>query len=190
MGDKNGVPFAQECHEDFLRRGGVLQRDQTLRYGESFPLGRVVQGAYVDNLLVAGIIPKERAFCTPGHAAEFPHCRSDGGHMEDSETFARAIAAYDAAGAEKADEKITSFDSRFTSWSIEIDGHLGRVSVSADKRRQSFRLAFGVLLSGQVTKATLQSLVGMLVDPLMQRRQLMCSLVETYLFDRVHDGRS
>ena len=182
MGDKNGVPIAQECHEEILRRGGVLQPEQTLRYGQSFPLSKVVQGAYVDDLMIAGIVPRERSHCKPGHAVACEHCRADGGHMPDVATFGRAIAAYDAVGAQKAAEKITDFSTCFTCWGTEVDGERGRVSVSADKRRQALRLTFAVLLGGLVTKATLQSLVGTLVYPLMHRRQLMCSLVETYTF--------
>ena len=58
MGDKNGVPFAQECHEEILRRNGFLQKEQTLRHGASFPLSRVIQGAYVDDLIIAGLVPE------------------------------------------------------------------------------------------------------------------------------------
>ena len=153
MGDKNGVPIAQECHEEILRRGGVLQPEQTLRYGQSFPLSKVVQGAYVDDLMVAGIVPRERSHCKPGHAEGCVHCRSDAGHMPDIDTFERAIAAYDAVGAQKAAEKITDFSTCFTCWGTEVDGDRGRVAVSAEKRRQSFRLTLAVLLSGLVTKA-------------------------------------
>ena len=102
--------------------------------------------------------------------------------MADQQAFARALQAYDAAGAQKADDKIVDFSTRFTCWGTEVDGDAGRVAVAADKRRQSFRLTLALLLSGRATKSVLQSLVGTLVHPLMHRRQLMCSLLETYVF--------
>ena len=68
MGDKNEVPFAQECHEEMLRRNACLQKEETLRYGASLPLGRVIQGAFVDDLIVAGVVARDRAACTPWHA--------------------------------------------------------------------------------------------------------------------------
>jgi hypothetical protein len=63
MGDKNGVPIAQEAHENILKRFDCLDPEETLRFGQSFPLSKVIQGAYVDDLLIAGKVPIARAPC-------------------------------------------------------------------------------------------------------------------------------
>ena len=45
MVDKNGVPIAQEAHVTILKRFGCLDPEETLRFGQSFPLSRVIQRA-------------------------------------------------------------------------------------------------------------------------------------------------
>ena len=102
--------------------------------------------------------------------------------MPDVQRFRRALASYEAAGAETSTEKVIDFSETFTAWGTEVKGSEGRVAVSDDKRRQVFRLIFGVLLSGHVSKHSLQSLLGSIIYPLMHRRELMCCLTEIFVF--------
>ena len=145
------------------RRCPAAAKKETLRYGASFSLGRVIQGAYVDDLISAGLVPRERAACTPGHASDCPHCREDGGLLPDVETLQWAMDSYAMAGAEVAEGKTTPLSNRFTAWGTDVDGLRGVVGVGADKRRQTFGLCVAVILSGRLYKSTLRSLVGTLV---------------------------
>ena len=86
-----------------MRRNGCLQKEQTLRYGVSFPSSRVIQGAYVDDLIIAGLVPQGRAACLPVHSSECLHCRDDGGNLPDVVTLQRALDSYKLAGAEMAE---------------------------------------------------------------------------------------
>ena len=159
----NGVPIAQEAHENILKRFDCLDHEETLRFGQSFPLSKVIQGAYVDDLLIAGKVPIARAPCLPGHDASCPLCSSDAGVMPDVQRFRTALPAYEAAGAETSTEKAIDFSETFTAWGTEVKGREGRVAVCSDKRRQVFRLLFAVLLSGHVSKHSLQSLLGSII---------------------------
>ena len=100
MGDNNEVPIAQEAHENILNRFECLDPEEALRFGRSFPLSKGIQGAYVDDLLIAGKVPLARALCLPDHDASCPLCAGDAGVMPDVQRFRTALAAYEAAGAE------------------------------------------------------------------------------------------
>ena len=116
------------------------QKKQTLRHGASFPLSRVIQGAYVDALIIAGLVPQERAACTPGHSSECSHCRDDGGILPDVVTLQRALDSYTSVGAEMAEGKATPLSLQSTAWVTDVDGMRGVVGVGVDNRRQTFRL--------------------------------------------------
>ena len=53
MGDVNGCDIAQAVHESVLQQAGLLAPSDTLVYGEPVPVGRVWEGIYLDDLLVA-----------------------------------------------------------------------------------------------------------------------------------------
>ena len=139
-------------------------------------------GAYVDDLLIAGKVSRARARCLPNHDASCPLCLQDAGVVPDAQRFRGALASYEAAGAETSTEKVIDFSETFTAWGTEVKGSEGRVAVSDGKRRQVFRLMFGVLLSGHVSKHSLQSLLGSIIYPSMHRRELMCCLTEIFVF--------
>ena len=145
-----------------------------------------IQGAYVDDLLIAGKVPIARALCLPGHDASCPLCACDAGVMPDVQRFRMALAAYGAAGAETSADKVIDFSETCTAWATEVKGREGRVAVCDDKRRQVFRFMFAVFLGGHVSKHFLQLLLGSIIYPLMHRRELMCCLTEIVCFCRTH----
>ena len=102
--------------------------------------------------------------------------------MPDVQRFRRALASYEATGAETSTEKVIDFSETFSAWGTEVKGSRRRVAVSDDKRRQVGRFIFGVLLSRHVSKHSLQSLLDSIIYPLMHRRELMCCLTEIFVF--------
>ena len=102
--------------------------------------------------------------------------------MPDVQRFRTALAAYEAAGAETSADKVIGFSETLTAWGTEVKGREGRVAVCDDKRRQVLRLMFVVLLSGHVSKHSLQSLLGSIIYPRMRRRELMCFLADIFVF--------
>ena len=86
------------------------------------PFFAVIQVAYVDDLIIAGLVPQVRAACTPGHSSECPHCRDDGGNLSDVVTLQRALDSYKLAEAEMAEGKATPLSTQFTAWGTDVDG--------------------------------------------------------------------
>ena len=182
MGDRNGVAFAQECHEYMLRAGDLLGVEQTLRFGESFPKTQLVEGAYVDDHVFALQVPLARMKCTPGHDDSCEHCRDDGGRLEDVIAVEQLEETYAKHGAEQSREKSTRYLSEFVAWGTTVNGLSGQVSVALDKRRQLARLAYAVCKRGFASKPILLSLVGSLVHPIMHCRTMMSIFSEVYIF--------
>ena len=182
MGDKNGVPFAQEAHEFMLRSQGLLGPDVCLRFGASPPLGDVWQGAYVDDFVVSLRAPLHRLGCYPDHSATCSHCKLDGGRLKDVDVTEKLVTAYESFDATRSADKATRFKETFTAWGTTVEGRAGRVGVSLDKRRQISRLAYAVARYGYSTRTVLESLVGTIVHPFMHARHLMSTLLHTYPF--------
>ena len=182
MGDRNGVPFAQETHEFMLRAAGLLKADVTLRFGQSVPRGPLWEGAYVDDHIFALQLPLDRMSCTPGHSPSCVHCTADGGQLSDVAGVEKLASTYAAHGAERSVEKERRFETNFVAWGTTVEGRRGRVSVDIAKRQKIARLAFSLALYGSATKAVLRSMVGSLVHPFMHRRCLMSILSSTFHF--------
>ncbi len=52
MGDTNGCDVAQAVHEHILENSGLLQPEHKLTYGNPVPQTNLLEGAYLDDLLV------------------------------------------------------------------------------------------------------------------------------------------
>ena len=155
MGDRNGVPFAQETHEFMLRAAGLLGVDSTLRFGKSVPRGNLWEGAYVDDHVFALQVPLERMQCVPGHSASCEHCHGDGGYLPDVLGTEKLEQTYVDHGAEQSLEKRSRYKQDFVVWGTGIEGRRGRVGVEKPKRQKIARLVFSVALHGSC------SLVGL-----------------------------
>ena len=108
MGDRNGVPFAQEAHEEILRRSGLMRDENVLQYGGSTPHTDVWEGTYVDDHILSLRVPLNRMKCTPGHDSQCPLCAADDGMLPD----ARMVEGYERFGAERSAEKEVRFAER------------------------------------------------------------------------------
>ena len=58
MGDFDSTDIAQEVHMAALRKVGGLHEPGVLRWLHLSPLSDIVQGVYIDDGLVVGIVPK------------------------------------------------------------------------------------------------------------------------------------
>ena len=179
MGDRNGVPFAQEAHEFMLKAAGLLDGHCTLRYGASAPLGPSWEGAYVDDHVFAQELGLERLRCQPG-VCDCAFCAVDSGELPDVVAVRALEATYARHGAARAVEKEVRHATDFTAWGTRVEGRRGRVSVDIEKRVKVARLTYAVARRGSCTQNVLRSLAGFLVHPLMHRRSLMSSLSAIY----------
>ena len=57
MGDLNSVDVAQTVHECVLRKYGCLDPKSHSKYGCPVPKCKTLEGVYVDDRLVVGIVP-------------------------------------------------------------------------------------------------------------------------------------
>ena len=57
LGDRNSTDIAQEVHMEALRKGGDLHEPGASRWRHPFPLSDTLQGVYIDDGFVAGIVP-------------------------------------------------------------------------------------------------------------------------------------
>ena len=58
MGDLNAVDIAQEVHLEVLRDHGAFHEEGHLRWACPLPLSGVLQGIYIDDGCIAGIVPR------------------------------------------------------------------------------------------------------------------------------------
>ena len=154
-GDKNGVAFAQECHEYMLKVNGLLTPMVTMRYGASAPLTKVWGGAYVDDHVVSLKMPLECLGCGPALCGGCKHCQFAPAELADVKLTEALVSTYDGFGAERSIGKGQRSQSFFTAWGTHVDGIRGRVSVHADKRRQVSRLIFALIRVGHCSKLVL-----------------------------------
>ena len=167
MGDLNACDVAQAVHEAVLRKHGVLDPANTLRYGEHVPESDLWEGTYLDDLLIAQRItlpydiPLDGSFEPP--AAQV--------NDQDFEQVIAAEAAYEAAGLERAVHKAFRFEPHFRAWGAEVDGVRGRVGAPRDARRQVWMLLFKVVTGGWCSREVLQKVVGYLAFVFQYRRE-------------------
>ena len=104
MGDSNSVDVAQATHVGLLQKAGCMSDKDALRYGQPLPRGHVLEGVYVDDHLVVGIVPKH--LC---------HVRSG----PDVDLIDASCAAYKAAKAPVSSSKTFDCKTDFVAWGTE-----------------------------------------------------------------------
>ena len=138
VGDVNGCDVAQAVHEAVLRHGGVLDPKSTLVYGEPVHVGRLWEGIYLDDLLIAYRHELEYKVALDG--SFIPPTPSD--QDPDVLEVKAAEAAYEEAGFDRALRKAFRCEVEFKAWGAEINGVLGKVGAPLETRRQgSWNLA-------------------------------------------------
>ncbi|CAE7267798.1 unnamed protein product, partial [Symbiodinium sp. CCMP2456] len=186
MGDKNGCDIAQAVHESLLRRHGVLDPRYTLVYGDHIPQERLLEGVYLDDLLIAqkcevpDVIPLDGSFVPP------PAQVDDADVME----LKAAEHAYEEAGLERAEHKAFRQLVHFKAWGAEVDGVQGKAGAPLEARRQVWFLIAKLVSGGFASRVVLQRVVGYLAFIFQFRRELYGLLHHMYKYlAKMPEGR-
>ena len=171
MGDQNAVDVAQCCHEGILRSGGCLPRSRKLVFGEPVPRHRALEGVYIDDHLVIGIVGTQEL--------EKPEAG------EDKELVDASRRRYAELDLPISKSKKFSFEPMFTAWGTETISADGKCGAPRVRRSQLLILSLLVLASPEVSKELLQGLLGSFIYPLSHRRETMAVLERA--FRRVAD---
>ena len=170
MGDKNGCDIAQATHEAILRRHGVLDPSSTLEFGKHIPEGELLEGVYLDDLLIAkrckvrGRVPLDGSFVPPPAQVD----------DMDVKKIEAAEAAYIEAQLSRAEHKSFRFCTAFKAWGAEIDGIRGKAGSPLSARRQVWVLIEKILARGWASQDVLRQVVGYLSYMFQYRRELYC----------------
>ena len=165
--DKNGCAIAQATHEAVLKKFGLLQPQHQLKYGDHIPDSTLVEGVYIDDLLIARICQHGEVVPLDG-SFQAPHPEPED---EDAAHVRAAEEAYEAAGLERAIHKAFRFETAFRAWGAEVDGVKGRVGAPVSVRRQVWILVGRVVESGWASKEVLQAILGYLSFIFQYRRE-------------------
>ena len=167
MGDSNACCIAQGVHEHILEQYGLLSPQTKLIYGSPVPHSKVLEGAYLDDLLVCYKksvdypIPLDGSFVPPQELPEDP----------DMVQVRKAEVAYEQAGLCRALHKSFRAECKFKAWGAEVNGVLGLVGSPVETRRQIWLLIFKVVKEGQTSKGILQRLMGHVCFCFQYRRE-------------------
>ena len=168
MGDTNGCDVAQAVHEHILEQHGLLQPEHKLTYGNPVPQSNLLEGAYLDDLLIVykvdcpSRVPVDGSFIPPQANPE----DLDMQHVQ------RAEHAYEASGLVRATHKSFRAETCFKAWGAEVDGIGGSVGASLEVRRQIWTVLIQVIMSGVATKNLLQRVLGYVCFAFQYRREL------------------
>ena len=178
MGDKNGCDVAQAVHEALLRRHGVLRPENTLHYGEHLPEGDLLEGVYLDDLLVVkrcklpAPIPLDGSFVAPAPQAD----------DVDVMTVQAAEAAYVEAKLQRAEHKAFRQCTSFKAWGAEIDGVRGLVGSPLEVHRQVWHLIQKVVVGVWASVEVLRKVAGYLSFAFQYRREFYSLKHHLYKF--------
>ena len=156
MGDLDSVDVAQSCHEGVLRSNGGLASSDHLRYGYPLPRSSTLQGVYIDDHLLLGIVPKSRA--------------KDSAANRDMSLLELSRKAYEAANLARAPKKAFEKELNFTAWGTEVRSEAGQAGAPRERRLQLLMLTFLALSSRLATKELIRSLLGSFVHPFGHRK--------------------
>ena len=186
MGDKNACDIAQAVHEGVLRRHGVLDPACTLVYGKHVPETELIEGVYLDDLLIAKrcaseeIVPLDGTFTPP-----LPQVND-----RDVIEVAAAEAAYLDAGLRRAEHKAFRFETSFRAWGAEIDGINGRAGSPVQVRRQIWMLLRAIVTGGFCSQEVLRKVLGYLSFAFQFRREFYSLMHHSFRFvDRMAEGK-
>ena len=130
MGNINAVDVTEETHLEILNDHGALFRPGLLSWGDEFPQQNILQGVYIDDGLVVGIVDIDGL----------------GKEADDSKLAESCIAALEQENVEiywkknfgvlrvGGKERGNFGDESFTAWGTHVQGRCGRVVVEVSKR--------------------------------------------------------
>lgn len=173
MGDHNAVDVAQCTHQDVLKSNNALGTNGLMVYGSPLPPGKLFQGIYIDDLLVAYIIDED----------------ADVDTEPDKVLMKRAQEAYKHWNLPRAFEKDFGYgkddgkgDKKFIAWGTGIDSDPGHVGTPAEKRTS---ISFGILASlphKRLPKYLLIRVLALAIHPFMHMRILLSCMHHIYKF--------
>ena len=178
MGDVNGCAIAQAVHESVLQKKGLLGADNILVYGEPFPTSQVMEGIYLDDLLIAYRnklsydIPLDGSFVAPIPSGQDP----------DVVKVKAAETAYLEAGLQRAEHKEFRYQTQFKAWGAELDGVRGKAGAPLEVRRQIRSILRKILELGFCTKEILQKVMGSVCFVFQYRREFYSLQHHVYKF--------
>ena len=167
MGDTNACCIAQGVHEHILEQNGLLSPETKLVHGSPVPQSELLEGAYLDDLLVCykksvdHPIPLDGSFVPPQVSPDDP----------DMVQTRKAEVGYERAGLDRALHKSFRAQCNFKAWGAEVDGVLGLVGSPVETRRQIWVLIFKVIKEGKTSKGILQRLMGYVCFCFQYRRE-------------------
>lgn len=144
MGDTNACDIAQAVHEHILERAGLLGPDTRMVYGKNVPQGPLVDGAYLDDLLIVHRVETPDPIPLDG-SYEPPAVQ---GHDLDMVATAAAEQAYKEAGLARAEHKSFRGEVNSKAWGAQVDGVKGVVGAPMSMRRQIVWLLIKVIGAG------------------------------------------
>lgn len=156
MGDTNACDIAQAVHVHILSKAGLLSDDTRLTYGESVPQGPLLEGAYLDDLLI--VYRQKMGFKIPLDGT-FKPPQPQATDLDMQRTLA-AEDAYQQAGLQRAVHKSFRACEKFKAWGASIDGIQGTVGAPLGVRQQVWWLILQVVQQGQCSKQALQRVLG------------------------------
>ena len=166
MGDLNAVDVAEECHLECLRDAGALG-EGLLQWGDPLPSDATLQGVYIDDGGIIGIIDTASA-------------HKDG---PDADLARRCVKACEDAGFDVAHHKgfgacqLRAKDSwaafgelSFTLWGTEVRSVAGTVGGPGGKRLKICKIGLTLLRHRVVERKMLERFVALLIHPCTHRR--------------------
>ena len=179
MGDTNAVDVANEVHRELLLAGGCLAAGTELVYGSVMSDSLVLEGVYIDDHFIVGIVP-QRLMDT-----------SDG---PDRDLADSASSAYARAGIPQAPEKGYGFCEEtkepaerrgardFTVLGSQVVSDPGLVGSPIKKRAELLAVAANVIQVPYVSRDILTRGLALFVHPFQHRKCLMACFGEAYRF--------
>ena len=178
MGDINAVDVAEETHIEILSDFGALHRPGLLRWGEEFPDERVLQGIYIDDGVVVGLV-------------DIGDVKKEG---PDSILAAKCLDALDDASAEiswhknfgacakEAREQGNFGEENFTAWGTQVRGREGKVATELGKRVDIAIVLLQAAALASTEKSLLEHLLSLLTHPFTHRRPCLAMLHRAHKF--------
>lgn len=166
MGDLNAVDFVQAGHTNLLRKYGLMQQRDTVRYRGNPPRGSLWEGIVVDDHIVAEVCDRTQ------YQAGFTTLAQ---RVQDA-----SRVAYKDHGIVPKEKKaiVNQTSARF--WGAEVDGDYGDVRASMPLILKTLMLSLWTLQVGAITAGAWSSLIGLWTYILLYRRDALCVLSASY----------
>jgi hypothetical protein len=176
MGSLNSPDVAQEVHETVLRASGCLGAG-LLQYGRPMPAGPLLEGVYLDDHLVACVVPRAQLYGSSGADRDLIEASHKGytqHHIERSHDKAFGFSCpVEPGGTPQA-------CAQFLAWGTHVDGLRGKVRAPVEKCAEIWGLTLACLTSRFVVKEVVSRLLGLMVHPILHARHLSAALGRVY----------